>query len=550
MGNRASTGSQPNEQARIAASSSQTVPAGSSQPNEQAGIAATVPASLTGSSDVQVSVLLGREKALVGVRQSVHVLLQIRTAEASHGRLPLHVSCVMDRSGSMNGKKLKFAKRGIRKLIKHLTPEDKLHLITYDDHVRQDFVNGDLTAEGKEGLVEKVKSVKVGGTTNLCGGLDAGADELLKDRATQGVGSRRVCLFSDGLVNKGVTDHAAILEHVRARQAEGVTFETFGIGTGFDEELMRSIAVEGKGEFAFLETAQSIPRLVSKSVHGLLTLAGTEAALHVRGLNGAVVTKVLGCGDDEDDEDDDMDTGAVGLMGLLRIGDLHTNNVKQVLVELELSPADRPEGQEAEALPVLEFGLRYKPCAGEQAASEAVSNPADLRSLEGIASISFTQDSSAVGAVNPEVAAAVAIQEAVAKEDRIVDLLQRGNKDEAIALKESAIAEVSRVHDELKDGAAPQAVCNQLEKALTRFRKALEGMRAEGRDQRAVLMEMRYERDIQERMSLRAYSEGADSDSWSSSSGGDADMGPAARRRQGSFNPQDSDADSTTSDSD
>eukprot|EP00971_Amphidinium_carterae_P296530 5890846-Amphidinium_carterae.1 len=75
-------------------------------------------------------------------------------------------------------------------------------------------------------------------------------------------------------------------------------------------------------------------------------------------------------------------------------------------------------------------------------------------------------------------------------------------------------------------------------------------MRAEGRDQRAVLMEMRYERDIQERMSLRAYSEGADSDSWSSSSGGDADMGPAARRRQGSFNPQDSDADSTTSDSD
>mmetsp|Transcript_10531 Transcript_10531/g.19099 ORF Transcript_10531/g.19099 Transcript_10531/m.19099 type:complete len:528 (-) Transcript_10531:193-1776(-) len=525
MGNRASTGSQPllQEGAEAAAVTASSAAAVSPPP-----------------SDVEVSVLLGREKALVGVRQSVHVLLQIRTPEATSRRLPLHVSCVMDRSGSMQGKKLKFAKRGIRKLIKHLTPEDKLHLITYDDFVKTEFVNGDLSVAGKEGLVQKVKSVTTGGTTNLCGGLDAGADELLKGGTAEVVGSRRVCLFSDGLVNRGVTDHAAILEHVRTRLAKGVTFETFGIGTGFDEELMRSIAVEGKGEFAFLETAQSIPRLVSKSIHGLLSLAGTEAALHVRGLNGAVVTKVLGCGDDDDDEDDDMENGAVGLLGLLRIGDLHANNMKQVLVELELSPAETPEGDMPESVPVVEFGLRYKPCGGEQEARGLVSDAAEFRCIEGTASISFTPDSSAVGSVNAQVAAAVAIQEAVAKEDRIMDLLQRGNKDEAIALKEGAIAEVDTVHKELVQAGAPQEVCTQLEKALTRFRKALEGMRAEGRDRRAVLMEMRYERDIQERMSLRAYSEGNDSDSWSSDSGGDVDMG-------GLRNPQDSDASSILS---
>mmetsp|Transcript_75541 Transcript_75541/g.179465 ORF Transcript_75541/g.179465 Transcript_75541/m.179465 type:complete len:553 (-) Transcript_75541:261-1919(-) len=531
---------------------------GSAQPVQQEGQSSAITPVLTSSpvavastsdADVQVSVVLSRASALVGLRQTVHALLQIRTPAPQRARLPLHVACVMDRSGSMRGAKLKFAKRGVRKLIKHLNVEDALHLVTYDHAVKRVFVDGDLTVAGKEDLVQQVKNVATGGTTNLCGGLEEGVASLMGSRqaGTQEVASRRVCLFSDGLVNSGVTDKADILNRVRNFQAKGITVATFGIGTDFDEELMRRIAQEGRGDYAFLETAESIPRLVSKSVHGLLSLAGTEAILEVRGLNGAVVTKVYGCGDDDEDEDGLGAAGTLSSMpGLLRIGDLHASNVKQVLVELELSPSGEG-GAPPQDVIVLEYGLRYSPCSsGEEAGSQGSEDMSQgvgaPRLVGGTASLALTNDRASLGEVNPEVAVAVALQEAVSQEGRVMELLEQGKKADAIAMKEAVIDRLMRLHSDLTAGGAPEDVCHRLEKAVGRSSKTLESMRSESRDRRAMMMELRYERDIQERLSDDAYSEGCDSDAsdWSCSDEGDA---PQRRQNNGTSgcNPQDSD---------
>merc|ERR1719284_982506 len=99
---------------------------------------------------------------------------------------------------------------------------------------------------------------------------------------------------------------------------------------------MTSIAERGKGSYCFLETAAVIPKLVSKSVHQLLAVAGTDARLDIRGVGGAVVTKVYG----EPDGDNGCGaatTGGSAALGIVSLDDLHSDNVRAVLVEFEAS---------------------------------------------------------------------------------------------------------------------------------------------------------------------------------------------------------------------
>ncbi len=49
-------------------------------------------------------------------------------------------------------------------------------------------------------------------------------------------------IFLDGLVNQGVKDQATIFKNVCEIREKGVSVSAFGIGSDFDEELMKSIS--------------------------------------------------------------------------------------------------------------------------------------------------------------------------------------------------------------------------------------------------------------------------------------------------------------------
>jgi Ca-activated chloride channel family protein len=468
---------------------------------------------------VELSALPGRETVLCGVKQKLHVLLQIRTGPPETARPPLSVAVVMDKSGSMRGAKLKFAQRGVRKLIKHLKPPDVLHCIAYDTHVKTVFRHGDLTEAGKEDLVQLVKGVTAGTATNLSGGLDAGFAEL-QDRSEPEAepqhqaeeGCRRIFLFSDGLANQGEKNHSRILAKVDDYREHGVTVSSFGIGTDFDERLMTAIAHRGGGDYAFLESAEAIPKLVSKSVHSLLSLAGTEATLAVRGLNGAVVTKVYG-------DDDDAQLGAVP------IGDLHAENLKQVLVEVELTPAAGPGGQVPPLQPVLEFELRYLPL-----------NTATPASISGTASVAFTNDRASIAPEVGTVAAAVAIQQGATKDDQVLDLLAQGRIADARALKESSIEAMAEVLKTLGPNPDNREACATLARVLERARETLDAMQDNSRSRQAMEMDMRYEQTVQRAMSVCRLSRGNDSDDGNWSDNG-LDEPPALQRRLSPSSP-------------
>jgi len=381
----------------------------------------------------------GRQSVLCGVRAPVNVLVTIRTPAADEAALaarrpPLRVVCVLDRSGSMGGQKITYAKRAAMKLVKHFEAgRDELHFVTYSTEASVVFQNGDLSEGGKSALRDQIDAVRTGGGTNLFAGMES-AVSLLSGTDVPSVSGkcnkedgalRRVFLFSDGLVNAGVTNQAEILESVRRWSSAGIETSTFGIGSDFDETLMRKIAEEGKGRYAYLATAADIPKLVSKSVHDLLDLYASDAVLDIRGWSHTTVSRIYGAGSDAvEADDDDMGNSTGAVPGLLCLGDLHYDNERQVLFELDVSP---PGDSDLSSFVAAEWTLTLQ----RNGTSAQFSGKVELCP---------TRDRGLLEPEGTPVRTAFAIQRSADLDLLVARNLARGNRDKAREVKEQQLA--------------------------------------------------------------------------------------------------------------
>ncbi|NLV71971.1 MAG: VWA domain-containing protein [Actinobacteria bacterium] len=168
-------------------------------------------------------------------------------------RPPLDLAVVLDRSGSMQGEKLRYAKKAVDTLIDRLLPADHMALVAYDDVVDTVFARRKVD----DALVMKTKAalIETGGCTNLSGGLVEGLQQLGQDKGEL----RRVFLLSDGLANQGVTDPDALADLVQQGVKKGGGVSTFGVGVDFNEELLRTLADVGGGNYYYIASPDDIP---------------------------------------------------------------------------------------------------------------------------------------------------------------------------------------------------------------------------------------------------------------------------------------------------
>src|SRR3954447_19359928 len=127
-------------------------------------------------------------------------MLVTLSAEAPSRRAPINVALVLDRSGSMDGMPLAAAKEAAGRFASVLTSEDRLSIVTFDDHVRTIF--GPAPA-GDPAAVEALSRVHAGGSTNLSGGWLKGRKLVEKELVE---GTNRVVLLTDAQANAGVVD--------------------------------------------------------------------------------------------------------------------------------------------------------------------------------------------------------------------------------------------------------------------------------------------------------------------------------------------------------
>lgn len=209
-------------------------------------------------------------------RLSVWLTLSVSEIdEGSHQQVqPVDLVMVLDRSGSMNGRKITHARKAIMLLLDQLTANDRLALVTYANDVKVTSPLVYVNRDNRNRLKRAVRQVCVGGGTNLGGGLQQGIDLVSWDRYTHR--QRKVILISDGLANHGITDPFALGDMASTAPGRNATISTVGVGLDFNEMLMTTIADHGAGQYHFLEDPACFAQVFEKEFQKTMNVAAAK----------------------------------------------------------------------------------------------------------------------------------------------------------------------------------------------------------------------------------------------------------------------------------
>lgn len=248
-----------------------------------------------------MSLTLTTDRSLVraGSRGHRYLTVQYTAPDVRHRteRRPLDIALVIDKSGSMSGRKLDLAKTAARRAVELLGPQDYVALVAYDTEVQRLVPGAPLDARQRQALLDAIDRLEPGSSTNLSGGWLTGCEEV--GRSGRGDSVARTFLLSDGLANHGITDRDILAMHAGELRSRGVVTSCFGIGNDFDERLMEGMARSGGGNFYYLEQPEQIPDFLASELGEALEVVArgvwldvdADLGLEVNSMDGRLVTR-------------------------------------------------------------------------------------------------------------------------------------------------------------------------------------------------------------------------------------------------------------------
>jgi Ca-activated chloride channel family protein len=272
---------------------------------------------------VQPTVLLDYQLAVERDGYVVRALLKLEgRAPATGDRLPLNLSLVLDRSGSMAGEKLERAREAAAFLVRRLSPEDIVSVVAYDDHVMT--VANPARGSQQGNVPRAIEAIVSGNSTNLSGGWLKGREHVSAGRKLNSESRlNRVILLTDGLANVGITEPDNLVGLPLEAKRAGITTTTIGFGEDYDEVLLRQMADAGGGNTYYIETPDQAPGVFEEEIEGLLSLSAQNITVTVRPTTAVELVHVH-----NDYPNESTDRGI-----RVEVGDLYAREPKLLLLD-------------------------------------------------------------------------------------------------------------------------------------------------------------------------------------------------------------------------
>lgn len=357
---------------------------------------------------VQITAQLSHPYVLSGESQRVYLKVALRGAkpDAATERPAVNIALVIDKSGSMSGQKIEDVKQAARMLIDRLRPIDTLSVIAYDNSARVIFPATRL--EDPDNIKQQIDTITADGGTALYDGLVTGAAQIRQYLSDHQV--NRVILLSDGMANVGPQTSDDLGRIGLGLIREGISVSTIGLGLGYNEDLMSTLAAKSDGFHQFLHNTEDLYATLAWEMGKMTSIVANNVTVTLKFADGLRPVNV----------------GREGVINgqdvTVRINQVFGDHEIYVLTAAEIMP--NFSGQLI--APIADVKVNYFDIAGKKGADFAQAVTANVTTDRELANSSLNRD--VMIAANEQNAAA--IQKAA------MDLRDQGKVQEAKSLLE------------------------------------------------------------------------------------------------------------------
>ncbi|XP_072277336.1 inter-alpha-trypsin inhibitor heavy chain H3-like [Pyxicephalus adspersus] len=165
--------------------------------------------------------------------------------------VPKNVVYVIDRSGSMSGRKMEQTKQALLKILNDTAEHDYFNFIVFDTDIivwRDSMVKA--TPENLKQAKQFVRNIKDGGATNI-NDPTLKAVELLNNaydlKQVPDKSVSLIILLTDGEANSGESNPSRIQENVKKANKGKYTLYSLAFGYGVDYPFLEKLALENSG---------------------------------------------------------------------------------------------------------------------------------------------------------------------------------------------------------------------------------------------------------------------------------------------------------------
>lgn len=206
-------------------------------------------------------------------------------------RRALNLSVVVDRSGSMNGAKMRAARQALHKLVRQLRPGDRFSIIAFDHRVEVVVPSYEIS-RGTDGLHSLIDEIDADGSTDIESAMARGFKEVGEYSGSER--DDRVILITDARPNTGRTGKSDFIELSKFWAGKGVGLTVMGVGLDFGQELSLAISRIPGANYHYLETAQKLSQVFDRDFDLLVTPVAWDFELVVEATPGYRVTAAYG----------------------------------------------------------------------------------------------------------------------------------------------------------------------------------------------------------------------------------------------------------------